>query len=273
MRTEHLRQGVLAVAVALLGLLLVQEVWYEVSARGTYLEGPVREPTLWANYTIDSEEEKIQIEITNATPLFHYLNSRENLNENQEEENLNSNLDATRNLVEKGVLLTVAFFAFGSLRRWFSWLGLGMWGFTSFLLIIMVPMSLLGGYSEGTEPEARGGLETGKEGGEDQFAHSKFDSTLSLHSTGLEFTFDSSGYDLGLVNESQRDALREKPPADGEEGSEAFIRFGGEVSVVLGDGIIAWLVVPFIPLLFHFLGSKKEINYEESGHSGAEESE
>ncbi|MCS5527488.1 MAG: hypothetical protein NZ774_06455, partial [Candidatus Poseidoniales archaeon] len=156
MRTEHVRQGVVAVAVALLGMLLVQGVWYEVSAYGTYLEGLDREPTIWANYTLDSQQENIEIEISNATPLIHYLSTRENLNENQEEVNVTSNLDATRNLVGKGVILTVAFFALGSFRRWFSWLGFGMWGFTAFLLIVMVPMSLFGGYSDDSGPEARG---------------------------------------------------------------------------------------------------------------------
>jgi hypothetical protein len=272
MRTEHVRQGVVAVAVALLGLLLIQEVWYEVSAHGTYVEGLSREPTIWANYSIDSEQENIQIEISNATPLIYYLNSRENL-DNTKETNVGSNLDETRNLVEKGVILTVAFFALGSFRKWFSWLGFGMWGFTAFLLIVMVPMSLLGGYSEGTEPEARGALETGDEGGENQFAHSTFNSTLSFHSIGLDFAFDSSGYDLGLVNESQRDALRENPPEEGEEGTDAFIRFAGKVSVNLGAGIIAWLAVPLIPLVFHFLGSKNEENHEESVVKSDDESE
>jgi hypothetical protein len=273
MRTEHVRQGVVAVAVALLGLLLVQGVWYEVSAHGTYVEGLSREPTIWANYTLDSEQENIEVEITNATPLIFYLNSRENLNENQEEVNVDSNLDATRNLVEKGVILTVAFFALGSFRRWFSWLGFGMWGFTAFLLIVMVPMSLFGGYSDDSGPEARGALETGDEAGEEQFAHSTFDSTLSLHSTGIEFAFDSSGYDLGLVNASQRDAVKESPPDEGEDGAEAFIRFAGEVSISLGDGIIAWLVAPSIPLLFHFLGSKNEENSEELVAKSDDESE
>ncbi len=273
MRTEHVRQGVVAGAVALLGLLLIQEVWYEVSAHGTYVEGLSREPTIWANYSIDSEQENIQIEISNATPLIYYLNSRENLNENKEEVNVTSNLDATRNLVEKGVIITVAFFALGSFRRWFSWLGYGMWGFTAFLLIVMVPMSLFGGYSDDSGPEARGALETGDETGEEQFAHSTFDSSLSLHSTGLNFGFDSSGYDLGLVNESQRDAVKESPPNEGEEGAEAFIRFAGEVSISLGDGIIAWLAVPLIPLFFHFWGRNNEENYEESVVKSDDESE
>lgn len=278
MRTEHVRQGVVAAAVALLGMLLVQGVWYEVSAYGTYLEGLDREPTIWANYTLDSQQENIGIEITNATPLIFYLSSRENVGEGENKTTEpkvddTNNLDDTRNLVEKGVILTVAFFALGSFRRWFSWLGFGMWGFTAFLLIVMVPMSLFGGYSDDSGPEARGALETGDEAGEEQFAHSTFDSTLSLHSTGINFGFDSSGYDLGLVNASQRDAVKESPPSEGEDGAEAFIRFAGEVSISLGDGIIAWLVAPSIPLLFHFLGSKNEENSEEFETTGADESE
>ena len=256
MRTEHVRQGVIAAAVALLGLLLVQGVWYEVSAHGTYVEGLSREPTIWANYTLDSQQENIGIEITNATPFIVYLNNRENIGET-EEVNVTSTLDDTRDLVQKGVVLTVAFFALGSYRKWFSWLGFGLWGFTALLLIVMVPMSLFGGYSDDSGPEARGALETGDEVGEEQFAHSTFDSTLSLHSTGLNFGFDSSGYDLGLVNESQRDALRESPPGDGEEGSEAFIRFAGDVSISLGAGILSWLAVPLIPAVFLFFGSTK----------------
>ncbi|MBT4060014.1 MAG: hypothetical protein HOE69_06895 [Euryarchaeota archaeon] len=253
MRPAHVRQGVVAVAVALLGLLLVQGVWFEVSAYGTYLEGPSREPTIWANYSLDSEQEHIDIEITNATPLIVYLNTRENIGE-AGEVNVTSTLDDTRELVQKGVILTVAFFALGSYRRWFSWLGFGMWGFTAFLLIVMVPMSLFGGYSDDSGPEARGALETGDEVGDNQFAHSTFNSSLSLHSTGLNFGFDSSGYDLGLVNASQRDAVRENPPEDGEEGAEAFIRFAGEVSISFGEGIIAWLAVPIIPLVFLIIG-------------------
>lgn len=272
MRPAHVRQGVVAVAVALLGLLLVQGVWFEVSAYGTYLEGPSREPTIWANYSLDSEQEHIDIEITNATPLIVYLNTRENIGED-EEINVTSTLDDTRELVQKGVILTVAFFALGAFRRWFSWLGYGMWGFTAFLLIVMVPMSLFGGYSDDSGPEARGALETGDEVGDNQFAHSTFNSSLSLHSTGLNFGFDSSGYDLGLVNASQRDAVRENPPEDGEDGAESFIRFAGEVSISLGDGIITWLVAPSIPLLFYFLGSKNEENSEEFEITGADESE
>jgi hypothetical protein len=57
-----------------------------------------------------------------------------------------------------------------------------------------------------------------------------------------------------LVNASQRDAVRENPPEDGEEGAEAFIRFAGEVSISLGEGIIAWLAVPIIPLVFLIIG-------------------
>ncbi len=272
MRTEHVRQGVIAAAVALLGLLLAQGVWYEVSAHGTYVEGLSREPTIWANYTLDSQQENIGIEITNATPLIVYLNNRENIGET-EEVNVTSTLDDTRDLVQKGVILTVAFFALGSYRKWFSWLGFGMWGFTALLLIVMVPMSLFGGYSDDSGPEARGALETGDEVGEEQFAHSTFDSTLSLHSTGLNFGFDSSGYDLGLVNESQRDALRESPPSDGEEGSEAFIRFAGDVSISLGAGILSWLAVPLIPLIFHFLGRNNEENHEVSVVKSDDESE
>ena len=244
------------VAVVVFSLLCLSSAWFQIQAKGTYVEGIEREPTLWSNYTMGSESEHLQVEITNATPFIVYMSERDIVSESDVDETSleddGFSLDEARGVVRAGVALTVISFAAILYRPRFLWMGMGFWAFTAFALLVIVPMSLLGGYASVEEPEPSGGLETGDEAGEGQFAHSELESDLSLKIIGVEWSFDSSGYDLGLVAEEHREAVATTPPEEGEPGQDAFIRFVGEVVISAGNGTIAWLLIPVVTLLLNY---------------------
>lgn len=245
------------VAVVVFSLLCLSSAWFQIQAKGTYVEGIEREPTLWSNYTIGLESERLRVEITNATPFIVYMSERDIVSESASDdtsqiEDGGLSLDGARGVVKAGIALTIISFAAILHRPRFLWIGMGFWAFTTFALLVIVPMSLLGGYASVEEPEPSGGLETGGEAGEGQFAHSELDSDLSLKIIGVEWSFDSSGYDLGLVAEEHREAVSTTPPEEGEPGHDAFIRFVGEVVISAGNGTIAWLLIPVVTLLLNY---------------------
>ena len=256
------------VAVVVFSLLCLSSAWFQIQAKGTYVEGIEREPTLWSNYTMGSESEHLQVEITNATPFIVYMSERDIVSERDDADG-GFSLDEARGVVRAGVALTVISFAAILYRPRFLWMGMGFWAFTAFALLVIVPMSLLGGYASVEEPEPSGGLETGDEAGEGQFAHSELESDLSLKIIGVEWSFDSSGYDLGLVAEEHREAVATTPPEEGEPGHDAFIRFVGEVVISAGNGMVAWLLIPVVALLVNYGGRTGSARSEQA--SGTED--
>jgi len=263
-KSRYISHALAVLAVALLAMMMFDGIWYDVDARGTYSGSIEREPTLWANYTLDSQTEEIQVEITNATPLIYYFSVRDTISsENESESNkeeLNKeesiSMDDIRIYIKWSAISTIALFALGAVRRWFTWLSLGGWAVTLFLLVVMIPMSLMGGYSEG-DPEAGGGLDTGEESGDEQFVHSTFDSSFGLKGSGVIFSFESNGYDLGLVEEDNREVVKESPPKEGEVGYDSLVVFSGEVKAAYGDGIVSWVAVPLIPLVLFIVAKAK----------------
>lgn len=256
------------VAVVVFSLLCLSSAWFQIQAKGTYVEGIEREPTLWSNYTIGSESEHLKVEITNATPFIVYMSERDIVSERDDVDG-GFSLDEARGVVRAGVALTILSFAAVLYRPRFLWMGMGFWAFTAFALLVIVPMSLLGGYASVEEPEPSGGLETGDETGEGQFAHSELESDLSLKIIGVEWSFDSSGYDLGLVAEEHREAVATTPPEEGEPGHDAFIRFVGEVVISAGNGMVAWLLISVVALLVNYGGRTGSSRSEQA--SGTED--
>lgn len=295
-RSEIIRHAFAIAAVVTLSSLMWSGTWWEVNARGTYTEGMSREPTLWANYTINSEKESILVEITNATPLIVYMNKRElipdpatsNSSDNSTDSSdgdstsddpiLSDNqsgltLDSVRLLVERAAILTITLFVLGGFHRWFKRGGFFVWGVTLIALLVLTPLAVLGDYSLSPDPQASGNLTTGDEAGEWQFAHSKSSSSVELMMSGISLGFENSGYDLGLVNESDRDMVRDSEPIVGGLGSDSYIEFTGQVEASIGTGIISWCVVPIIPLLLSLLGRREleEISRQQPNPDGEED--
>ena len=65
---------------AMFALISWSSPWFEITAAGTYTEGPEREPTIRTQYSIDNEQQTFEISIDNATPLLLYWIQREDVN-------------------------------------------------------------------------------------------------------------------------------------------------------------------------------------------------
>ncbi len=123
-----------------------------------------------------------------------------------------------------------------------------------FALTILVPVSLIvgsfgGGGQEDDEAQPGDGFDTGEESDSEQFAHSTFESAITVHLNAIVWSFDSSGYDLGLVEEQDRDSVRQSPPGEGEPGADSLIRFSGDIRIVTSDGVWIWFSIPVFWIL------------------------
>ncbi|MDP7446880.1 MAG: hypothetical protein QGF28_06760, partial [Candidatus Thalassarchaeaceae archaeon] len=59
--------------------------WFEITATGTYTEGPEREPTIRTQYIVDNSQETFELTIDNATPLLLYWINREDVSSEEEQ--------------------------------------------------------------------------------------------------------------------------------------------------------------------------------------------
>ena len=261
----------LLLVVGLAGLCLSSS-WFEIRSRGTFTEGLEREPTLWANYTIDGSEEVIELEISNATPLISYWADRESVaqpsnassepapSDAKEPEETFWTLSNTRLFVKSVITLCCLFELLCVIKPhgFARGMAVALWMLGLIALTVLIPLSVIlptAGGDDGEASQPGDGFETGEEGEEGQFAHSKFESRSSVRLDAIEWSFDSSGYDLGLVSEAHRDAVRESPPEEGEEGADAFIRFAGEIRMVISTGVWVWFSVPIMWTLVTIIGA------------------
>ena len=76
----------------------------------------------------------------------------------------------------------------------------------------------------------------------DQFAHFEQDGDVGLSFDGISFTYDSVGFDLGLLAEEDRQAVIESAPTEGEPGYESLIGFHGEMTIGPGPILTWWLL-------------------------------
>jgi len=95
----------------------------------------------------------------------------------------------------------------------------------------------------------------------DQFAHFEQDGDMGLSFDGISFTYDSVGFDLGLLAEEDRQAVIESAPTEGEPGYESLIGFHGEMTIGPGPILTWWLLTA--PLVIVNLRSHGEPLEEE----------
>ena len=260
------------VLAAIFLLMSWNSPWFEIEGRGTYSEGLEREPTIITIYSIDSSQQTLDVSIQNATPLLVYWLEREdvsNQSENTQVEGGESGdagdkaedksdpcdescLDLSRNSLR---ILIIAFFAIMLYNtrsdRLVARLSLGVSWISCFVLIVfLIPLAaaadfgIFSGSNEGQEDSATGGFDSNTQDSVqiDQFAHFSSDSSSRLSSRGIVFTYQSSGFDLGLLEEEDRGEVIDNPPEDGEPGYESLIRFNGELVAGPGPMVTWWLL-------------------------------
>jgi hypothetical protein len=256
--------------------------WFEITAIGTYTEGPEREPTIRTQYIVDNSQETFELTIDNATPLLLYWINREDVSSEEEqgeseespgepkgegaskqssEPCSGSCLDWVRSAVAIAMFVFVATMCAAVARpSLVTSLGvITVWLAGAIVIVGGIPLAaaidfgISGGEGDSDDGSATGGFdsETQDSVPADQFAHFEDDSVYGIRMNGIVFTYDSVGYDLGLLEEGDRKAVIDNPPDKGEPGYESLVRFHGELS--LGPGaILSWwsLLLPLMAFAF-----------------------
>lgn len=278
---------------SLLVMVAWSSAWFEITATGTYEEGLEREPTIRTQYSIDNEEQTFEISIENATPLVLYWMQREDITtggetagngsdepaievgsepDSEDGEPCNGEcMERARNSLALLMVAFVASLAVSALRPSRSAdaaAGLS-WMACMALIVLGVPLAaatdfgIFGSDEGGESGSSTGGFDSETDGSVsvDQFAHFSSSTSNGVSSAGLVFTYDSMGFDLGLLDEGDRQAVIDSAPSEGQPGYESLIGFHGEL--VAGPGpIFSWWFL-ILPLYAYSLRREKQSDEEE----------
>ena len=281
------------VVIALAGLFLLtawSSTWFEITAVGTYTDGLEREPTIRTHYMIDNSHESFEMSIENSTPLLLYWIEREDVSTEPTIQEGNSSeppatgtpssdggsdpcsgscLDRARSLVGLTMLALFAALCLSSARPTIPLRAAAalVWLLGTVVILTAVPLAAAAdfGISGGEDigESSTGGFDTNaQETVEvDQFAHFEQDGDMGLSFDGISFTYDSVGFDLGLLAGEDRQAVIESAPTEGEPGYESLIGFHGEMTIGPGPILTWWLLTA--PLVIVNLRSHREPLEEE----------
>ena len=280
------------VVIALAGLFLLtawSSTWFEITAVGTYTDGLEREPTIRTQYMIDNSHESFEMSIENSTPLLLYWIEREDVSTEPTTQEGNSSdipteppssdggsdpcsgscLDRARGLVGLTMLALFAALCLSSARPTIPLRAAAalVWLLGTVVILTAVPLAAAADFGisggEDVGESSTGGFDTNaQETVEvDQFAHFEQDGDMGLSFDGISFTYDSVGFDLGLLAEEDRQAVIDSAPAEGEPGYESLIAFHGELSIGPGTILTWWLFTA--PLVIVSLRDHRELLEEE----------
>ncbi|MBT3357767.1 MAG: hypothetical protein HN534_00040 [Euryarchaeota archaeon] len=268
------------VVIVLSGLFLLtswSSTWFEITAVGVYSEGIEREPTITTEYIIDSNQESFELSIDNSTPLLLYWINREDVSPGQTDTENNSSdsagggseeltldnqacsgscLDMTRGILKLTMITMFAVICLSLVRpiRSIRIATVVTWVIGISIIIIAIPLAVatdfgISGGDESGDESSTGGFDTNAQEMVEvnQFAHFQQDSGFGISSKGFQFTYESVGFDLGLLDEEGRDNVTKNAPAEGQPGYESLIGFNGKLTIGPGSLITWWLLIA--PLL------------------------
>lgn len=292
------RQLDAALAAIVLVMAAWGATWFEVSATGVYTEGLEREPTISTQYIIDNEQESFELTIENATPLLLYWIKREdveagtqesegggNAGESEGESSNNdvsaegdpcsgSCLELAREVVSWSMVAYILGMLYVAARPTLLSKGVAtsLWLLSAMAILVAVPLStatdfgILGGEDDegdGGGGSATGGFDTTTDDAVsvDQFAHFEDSLDTGIGTRGFEITYQSVGFDLGLLEEDERGGVIENPPLEGDEGYDSLVGFTGKL--VIGPGsIVSWWFM-LLPLMAVSFTRKSTVDEEE----------
>jgi len=263
--------------------------WFEIVAEGTHTEGLDREPTIRTQYMIDNSQESFEMSIENATPLLLYWLEREDVSQEPDSSGENSSdipadtppsegnsdpcsgscLDRARSLVGLTMLALFTALYLSSARPTTPLRAAAalVWWLGTVVILTAVPLAAAADFGisggEDVGESSTGGFDTNtQETVEvDQFAHFEQDGDMGLSFDGISFTYDSVGFDLGLLAEEDRQAVIDSAPAEGEPGYESLVGFHGEMTIGPGPILTWWLLTA--PLVIVNLRSHRDSLEEE----------
>ena len=254
--------------IAILSFSVLSVNWLSLSGTTEFTSGKPERSELIVEIEVDSEETTQEIRIEKATPFVLWMLVRDSVSEDSESESSDDSSDEseqesyqsdTSSMENMQSLLTALVSMFGFLgilsilnvripMRWmFLFWAIGL------VLFVCLPLAWVGDMGQSLDsglPEEQGPEEDGA------FVHVNSETNLKIVFIGVEFQFLGDGWDLGMIEENERNATIAEPPSDEEH--DAHITWSGEISLRYGNALTIWLVVGLLLLIITtFERSKK----------------
>lgn len=284
--------GVRLLITALLAVHVFISAWLVASVEASYTEGRPAPTEFHSLVAIDNEQTLIDVRIERATAFFLYTLQRDDTakmpvnttgDDDQGSPDNDSGgddrdwLEIGRNWIKASlVLLVLSELLMMVPWKWRHYLRVFAFAMTliAFSMFPIAYVASLGGGDDGggDEDDGGGSATEGTPGAEietQSFAHSEENVQIRPIWLGFELQADFSGYDLGLLDEDDRDGVIAEPPAENSTEAKSFVAFESTFNIELGQNLDALLVLPF---MWYFLPATP-INQDKKTYGGLLESE
>ena len=286
--------GVRLLITALLAVHVFISAWLVASVEASYTEGRPAPTEFHSLVAIDNEQTLIDVRIERATAFFLYTLQRDDTakmpvnttgDDDQGSPDNDSDsggddrdwLEIGRNWIKASlVLLVLSELLMMVPWKWRHYLRVFAFAMTliAFSMFPIAYVASLGGGDDGggDEDDGGGSATEGTPGAEietQSFAHSEENVQIRPIWLGFELQADFSGYDLGLLDEDDRDGVIAEPPAENSTEAKSFVAFESTFNIELGQNLDSLLV---LPLMWYFLPATP-INRDKKTYGGLLESE
>ena len=295
--------GVRLAITTLLAVHVFISAWLVASVEASYTEGRPSPTEFHSLVAIDNEQTLIDVRIERATAFFLYTLQRDDTarmpvnttgDDGQTDSDDDSNegsggsdrdwLEIGRNWIKASlVLLVLSELVMMVPWKWRHYLRVFAFAMTliAFSMFPIAYVASLGGGDDGggdggddggDGDEGGGSATEGTPGAEIEtraFAHSEENVQIRPIWLGFELQADFSGYDLGLLDEDDRDGVIAEPPAENSTEAKSFVAFESTFNIELGQNLDSLLV---LPLMWYFLPATP-INRDKKTYGGLLESE
>lgn len=267
-RKTRLRILISCVAI-LLFYTVLQSNWYEIKGEGEFTMGPPKESNFTVTYDIEPDSEDGSFKLGRATPFINWMSTRDS-DSNQTsppgdsdsgDETESKATDYTRYGIKvMGVLLICSLIGRIFYEQKHSLkIAFVIWMVGALLFSVGIPLSLGmdngDDLSEGETPIEEPTPES------EEFPFFSITSDMDLIFGGVQFNFNASGYDSGLLTDEEISNLSHAPPQKGDVGYDEFVAFEGSFSLKPSKGFHYWLMIPLFWLIeIDFKSLKKRLN-------------
>ena len=249
----------ISVITVLLFYSVLQNNWYEIRGQGEFTMGPPKESKLNIVYEIGAVNEDGAFEISRSTPFLKWMANRESRsNQTSSSEGTNSERQSGEEIsatdyVRYGIKIAgILLILILSIRIFHDYphmlkFSFFVWLIGILLFTIGIPLSL----SMDNGGEISGGDTPVEEPTPDtvEFHFFNVSSDMKVIFGGIQYNFNASGYDSGLLSQEEIDQLNPPPPEEGDVGYEEFVAFEGHFSLKPSKAFNYWFIIPLIWLI------------------------
>ncbi len=218
--------------------------WLELEIGVEFTSGKPERSELILENELDAEQETFEFRIEKATPFVTWIFSRDSLQPEEVENDAEyqgpqSRVENTRTVTIVTLLAAAAISLIAAVRgppkmRWIF----ALWVIGLLLFTIAIPMAWMldmsSTYDDGL-PEDEVPVQ--------EFAHVNSNFSSEIVFIGVTFYFDGDGWDLGMIDEENRSAVKENPPDDPDGDHKAHIGWDAYASIRYGNALTSWLIM------------------------------